>query len=126
MALRILVVDDDPASLSPLSSLLERKGFVVKALSDSTRALEVASEFQPHVVVLDYLMPGMHGGDVAWQLASDPAFRDVRMVMTSAYSIEEIRRRLPPSRIPILPKPVDFNALLAVIQGEGGLTAAGT
>src|SRR5215213_8318703 len=115
MALRILVVDDDPASLRALSGLLERRGFAVKTLSDSAQALAAANEFQPHVVVLDYLMPGLHGGDVAWQLASDPSLRHVRVVITSAYSTEEIRRKLPASRIPILPKPVDSEALLAVI-----------
>ena len=92
MSQRILVVDDDPASLATLSRLLEKHGYNVRNVSDSSVALEAAVEFQPHVVILDFLMPGMHGGDVAWQLASNPLLRDVRVIVSSAYSAEEIRR----------------------------------
>jgi CheY-like chemotaxis protein len=119
MSQRILVVDDDPASLATLSRLLEKHGYNVRNVSDSSVALEAAVEFQPHVVILDFLMPGMHGGDVAWQLASNPLLRDVRVIVSSAYSAEEIRRNLPPAKIPILPKPIDFQALLHLIQEEG-------
>jgi len=91
----------------------------VDQITDSTLALEKAIEFQPHVVILDFLMPGMHGGDVAWQLASNPLLSDIRVIVSSAYSAEEIRRKLPPAKIPILPKPIDFEALLRLIEGEG-------
>ena len=124
MSLRILVIDDDPDSVAALSALLERRGYTVRTLTDSPQALPVAIDFQPHVVILDYLMPGMHGGDVAWQLASDPLLRDIRVVVTSAYSAEEIRRRLPPAEIPILPKPVDFEALLKLIEEERSSTVS--
>src|SRR5678815_265054 len=100
MSLRILVVDDDPDSVFPLSSLLERRGYTVRSLTDPTKALSAAIDFQPQAVILDYLMPQMHGGDVAWQLASDPLLRDVHVVVTSACSADEIKRCLPPSNIP--------------------------
>lgn len=119
MSLRVLLVDDDPDSISTLSRLLERRGFTVHTVTDPAQALSAAAEFRPQVVILDYLMPGMHGGDVAWQISSNPLLRDVRVIITSAYSAEEIRRRLPPSEIPILPKPVDFVALLTLIREEG-------
>jgi hypothetical protein len=61
----------------------------------------------------------MHGGDVAWQLASNPLLRDVRVIVSSAYSAEENPENLPPAKIPILPKPIDFEALLCLIREEG-------
>jgi CheY-like chemotaxis protein len=124
MSLRILVVDDDPASLGSLCRLLKLRGYTVHELTDPTAALDEAVEFQPHVVILDYLMPRMHGGDVAWQLASNPLLRDVRVIVSSAYSAEEIRRNLPPTKIPILPKPIDFDALLQLIWDEGSYRTA--
>src|SRR5215212_10212386 len=112
MSERILIVDDDPETTRSLCVLLERKGYVVREENDSTQALTVAREFQPHAVVLDYLMPRAHGGDVAWQLASDPRLRDVRIIICSGVSPSEIARKLPPAQIPILGKPVDFDALI--------------
>ena len=124
MSLRILVVDDDPSSVSALSEMLKRRGFTVRTETNSSAALADAIEFQPHVVILDYLMPGLHGGDVAWQIASNPLLRDIRVIVTSAYSADEIRPRLPPAKIPILPKPVDFVELLTLIREEGSAPRA--
>jgi len=118
MSQRVLVVDDDPDSVGTLCRLLERKGYTVHQITDPTKALDTAIDFQPEVVILDYLMPGMHGGDVAWQLASHPLLRAVRVIVSSAHSADEIRRKLPPAKIPILPKPIDFDALLRLIEDE--------
>jgi CheY-like chemotaxis protein len=119
MSLRILVVDDDPDASGALSRLLKIRGYSVREVNNSTMALEEAVEFQPHVVILDFLMPEMHGGDVAWQFASNPLLRDVRVIVSSAHSADDIRRQLPPAKIPILPKPIDLQALLHLIHEEG-------
>jgi CheY-like chemotaxis protein len=119
MPLRILVVDDEPGATGALCRLLELRGYTTREVNDSTLALEAAEQFQPHVVILDFLMPAMHGGDVAWQFASNPLLRDVRMIVSSAHSAEDIRRQLPPAKIPILPKPIDLQALLQLIREEG-------
>lgn len=115
-SLRVLVVDDDPDSLESLSRLLLRKGYDVTTVEDSREALQTALEIRPDIVVLDFLMPDLHGGEVAWQLASNEELRDTRVVMTSGHDAEEIRRTLPPTRIPILAKPIDFEALLNLIE----------
>ena len=120
MSLRIMLVDDDPASLGSLSRLLEKRGYSVKPISDSRTARDAALDFQPHVVILDYLMPVLRGGDVAWQIASDPFLRGTRIIILSAYSAGEIQRKLPATPIPILPKPIDFDVLVKLIQAETG------
>jgi CheY-like chemotaxis protein len=117
--IRVMVVDDDPAATGTLCRLLAHKGYAVHEVNDSRLALETALEFQPHVVILDFLMPNLHGGDVAWQLSSNPNLRDARLIVSSAYSPTEIRRNLPPAMIPILGKPVDANELLRLITEEG-------
>ena len=96
--------------------MLEAEGYVVKEENDSAQALTRAREFQPHVVVLDYLMPRVHGGDVAWQLASDAQLRSVRIIVCSGVPVEEIATKLPPARIPILEKPVDTEELLRLLR----------
>src|SRR4051812_7510638 len=102
MPQRILAIDDSRETTQALARLLTAKGYEVRELNDPTRALETAREFQPEVVLLDYLMPKVHGGDVAWQIASDPLLARVRVIVCSARHREEIMHRLPPLRIPIL------------------------
>jgi CheY-like chemotaxis protein len=113
---RVLAIDDDAEATKILRLLLEKKGFQVLEENDSTRALETAREYQPDVVILDFLMPNVHGGDVAWQLASDPGLRGVKVIICSGIPQSEIVSQLPPARIPILAKPVDPEALIALIS----------
>ena len=116
MSIRILTIDDEPETTRGLRRLLERHGYEVREENDSRRALESAGEFQPQVVLLDYLMPTVHGGDVAWQLASDPRLRQVKVIICSGVAEEELQAKLPPAPIPILAKPVDTDALLSLIK----------
>lgn len=118
MILRILVVDDEPTASAALKRLLDTKGYIVREENDATQALAVAKSFQPHVVILDYLMPRAHGGDVAWQLASDSELKNARLVICSGVDPSEFKWRLPPKRIPILEKPVDADALLSLLSAE--------
>jgi CheY-like chemotaxis protein len=116
MAKHILVIDDDSDTTHLLGEILGRAGYTVKEENDSKRALQTAKVFEPDVVILDYLMPEVHGGDVAWQLASDPRLRRAKVIICSGISKAEIAVRLPPTRIPILEKPVDSEALLRLIR----------
>jgi CheY-like chemotaxis protein len=121
---RILIVDDDPETTRALGQLLVKRGYAVLEEHDSMRALAVAREFQPHAVILDYLMPRAHGGDVAWQLASEPLLRNTRIIICSGHPPSEIVRKLPPAPIPIIGKPVDFDVLVELIRASDVSSAA--
>jgi len=118
MRTRVLTVDDDREATSRLQGLLEARGFSVEVENDSTKVLATARKFRPDVVILDYLMPKAHGGDVAWQLASDPILRKARMIMCSGLPTEEFSIKLPPVHIAIVEKPVDTEALVQLIDSE--------
>jgi CheY-like chemotaxis protein len=116
MGYRILAIDDDPQTTHGLKRLLEKLGYEVLEENDSTHALQAARDFHPDIVILDYMMPLMHGGDVAWQFASDPYLRRTRVIVCSGVPKSEIARRLPPAPIPIVEKPLDSNALLVLLK----------
>ena len=116
MCRRILAIDDDPETTGGLKRLLGAHGYEVREENDSTKALASAKEFQPHYVILDYWMPHAHGGDVAWQIASERSLGATKLVMCSGFDPETFRRALPPLRIPIFEKPVDTDALLELIR----------
>ena len=75
---RVLIVDDD-VNLSRLSAMiLENSGlYEVLTEKDSTRALHVARQFRPQLMLLDVDMPEKTGGDVAGEASCDPVLRNV-------------------------------------------------
>lgn len=81
---RILVVDDDVDILELLKYNLEKEGFKVKALEESKRALVVAENFRPDLVILDIMMPEINGFEVCEQLRSIPSFEDTYIFFLTA------------------------------------------
>ncbi|MEK0445120.1 MAG: winged-helix phosphate transcriptional response regulator [Verrucomicrobiota bacterium] len=88
---RILVADDEPDVLALLSLNLQRAGFEVLRAEDGERALRLAREENPALVVLDLMMPGLSGLEVAKQLKQSPATAGIPVVMLTAKS-EEVDR----------------------------------
>lgn len=82
----ILVVDDDPHSLDIVRTYLEAHGYVVATALDGKEALERLEEVRPAIVLLDVMMPGMDGWEVARLIKNHPDFSSVRVVMLTARS----------------------------------------
>jgi two-component system alkaline phosphatase synthesis response regulator PhoP len=80
----ILVVDDDPEIVMMLSTRLGKRGYKVTTAEDGNRALEIAKRDRPDLVLLDIMMPGKSGWEVARALKQDPVTQDVKIVMVSA------------------------------------------
>lgn len=116
MLKRILLVDDDANSTKLLRLLLERAGYCVREENDSASALRHAREFQPDFVLLDYTMPVVDGGDVAWHMAADANLRNTKLIVCSGAPLAEINFHMPPNRIPVLEKPVDIDVLLKLLS----------
>ena len=64
-AKRVLIVDDNRDAADTLAALLQGEGYEVRACYDGREALEQASAFQPHAVILDIRMPRLTGYEVA-------------------------------------------------------------
>jgi two-component system, OmpR family, response regulator len=82
---RILVIDDESAIARSLKLNLEAVGgYEVGTENNPRRALETARHFRPDLVLLDFMMPDMDGGDVATRLRADPLFRDIPIIFLTA------------------------------------------
>jgi CheY-like chemotaxis protein len=79
----VLCVDDEQIGLEVRKILLERAGYRVLTASDGPAGLEVFSSEPVEAVVLDYSMPGMHGGEVAAKMRQ--AKPQVPILLLSAY-----------------------------------------
>lgn len=83
---RILVIDDDPHLLTILSKLLSRNNFDVILAENGTIGLEKAQALRPDLIVLDIIMPGMDGFQVAERLQNDPNCAGIPIMVLTAYA----------------------------------------
>jgi two-component system, OmpR family, response regulator len=67
---RVLVVDDEPNILDVVRMALDFQGFAVKTAATGSAALTAVTEFRPHLIVLDVMLPDMEGFDVAERLSA--------------------------------------------------------
>ena len=86
--LRALVVDDEAPLVKVVSSYLEREGVVVAAAGDGEQAIAIAREFDPDVIVLDLMLPGIDGIEACRRIRG---FSGAYIVMLTA-RVEEIDR----------------------------------
>jgi DNA-binding response OmpR family regulator len=82
---RALVVDDEKALAEVVASYLKRESFEVSVAHDGDRALTLAREFDPDVVILDIGLPGVDGIEVCRRLRS---FSDAYVIMLTARDTE--------------------------------------
>ena len=82
---RALVVDDERPLVQIVSTYLEREGFEVEAAFDGEQALELTRSFEPDVVVLDLMLPGIDGIEVCRRIRG---FSDAYVVMLTAKAEE--------------------------------------
>src|SRR5215475_168987 len=78
---RILIVDDDSNTTHLVKILLERSGryFVIEE-NDATEAYQTARSFKPELILLDVIMPGIDGGEIAEQIQADRALHDTPII----------------------------------------------
>ena len=80
----ILVVDDTPANLQLLESILQEKGYTVRAAISGQMALKAARHQLPDIILLDINMPEMNGYEVCRALKSDPLLAEIPVIFVSA------------------------------------------
>ena len=84
---RILICDDEPA-LRELMRVALVGDYEFEEAETVSEAIEVAERFQPHVVLVDVMMPGGSGLDVVRRLAEDPVLGQAQCVVVSAFAAE--------------------------------------
>ncbi|MCX6996466.1 MAG: response regulator [Kiritimatiellaeota bacterium] len=118
---RILIVDDEPKFTLMVRLNLEKTGsYEVKEVNAAKQAVETAEQFKPDLVLLDVMMPGMDGGDVAARLKSHPVLKDVPVLfVTAAVSQGEAGRQgYNSGGLLFLAKPVTLDALIEAIEAN--------
>jgi PAS domain S-box-containing protein len=102
---RVLIVDDEPATVELLTDLLAAQGFRTMAAHDGREGIEMALAQRPDVIVLDLIMPGESGFDVVRRLRDHPWGRNVPILVFTGKDLSaEDRGRLFDGVQAIVPK----------------------
>ena len=120
---RILVVDDQTQNTRLLKLYLERTNdYVVREVNDAKDALSAAEDFDPDLILLDVMMPGVDGGELATRFQASTELKTVPIVfLTAAVTKAEVNAgggRL--GGFPFLAKPVVLSEVVACLKHHLG------
>lgn len=116
---RILIVDDEPGITQLLRLNLEKTGhYTVRTENEAERVLGAATEFKPDLLMLDVMMPGMSGGELAGKLRNTRAFKTLPIVfLTAAVKQHEVDARDGIiGGFPYIAKPLNVKGVIEIIQ----------
>lgn len=85
---KIMVVDDDPDITELLQYNLAKEGYDVASAENGKEALDIASKFNPDIILMDVMMPVMDGITACRQLREKPEFRETYILFLTARSEE--------------------------------------
>ncbi len=86
---QILFVEDEPNLLNSLSYILESDGFVVKKALSAEEAVIILNNFVPDVVLLDVMLPGISGLELAAKIKKNPTLKHTFIIMQSGIEEED-------------------------------------
>ncbi len=113
----ILVVEDDPIIRQTVEYTLKRAGFTVQSVGDGLLAIPVAQEFRPDLILLDLMLPGMDGYQIAEKLRETD--KETAIIMVTALDTERDKvRGLDAGADDYLTKPFSMEELLARIRAN--------
>jgi two-component system cell cycle response regulator DivK len=85
----ILIVDDDDLNRKLFGALLGARGYRIVQAADGSRAIDLAHQEQPDLVIMDVQMPGISGIEATLALKSDHNTSAIPVIVTTAFLIEE-------------------------------------
>ncbi len=113
--MRVLVVEDEPGMAQVIRWGLEGANYVVDVASDGAQGLKMALESPYAIIILDLMLPRMNGWQVCEELRSRRMHVPILM-LTARGAVDDRIRGLDAGADDYLPKPFDFNELLARLR----------
>jgi signal transduction histidine kinase len=113
---KILAVDDDAVDIKIVEKLLGRE-YELRTAPTGEQALEIATDFQPDIILLDNMLPGIDGGEVCQQIRADSRLRHTKIIILSGKTmVSERVEAYEAGADDYVTKPFDEEELLAKIR----------
>lgn len=116
MAKTILIADDELNQIATLEAFLTQRGYKIITASNGEQAFAKTLQLMPQLVILDIMMPGMDGTEVAMILKHDVRTKHIPIFFVTAMITAEDQPKMVGSPNLIFAKPVKLHELLEAIQ----------
>ena len=115
MVKRILVLDDNQDILAIVHETLTYENFEVKSTGESINVMPLLDSFEPDLVILDYRVAGLNGGELCHQLKINPRTSNLPVIMITGYArvLESLGSY---GADHLLTKPFNLDELIAVVN----------
>src|SRR6266550_2732574 len=130
MPSRILIIDDAPANIQTLSSILKERGYSINIATNGRQGLEVLERIRPDLILLDIMMPEMDGFETCQRIKASTTWREIPIVfLTAKTDTADIVRAFELGAVDYVAKPIiadrfdDVSVLFADIVGFTPLSA---
>lgn len=112
---KILIVDDNEDLLELLKETFTAEGYETECITNANNICDAAHEAAPHLVILDYILFGINGGELCHQLKTDERTKHLPVIIISAYPrvLESLGNY---GADVIVSKPFDLNELISVVN----------
>lgn len=116
---KVLIIDDDPSTVSLLEVFLKSKGYEVITAHNGELGMKKAKEQEPSLIFLDIVMPGLTGGETAMELKKLHGIQNIPVVfMSAAYSHDDKRNYIEVDGINyrLIAKPLKLDLILDIVK----------
>jgi class 3 adenylate cyclase len=117
MPSRILVIEDEPANIQTLSTLLKERGYQINIATNGRQGLEVLDRIRPDLILLDIMMPEMDGFETCRRIKASTAWREMPIIfLTAKTDTADIVRGFELGAVDYVAKPFNAHELLARVN----------
>ena len=113
----ILIVDDQPNNLQLLLQYLTNANYKILMAQSGTDAIEIAEVYDPNLILLDVMMPGINGFDTCFRLKNQDSTKDIPIIFMTALSATENQvQGFELGAVDYITKPIEREVLLARVK----------
>ncbi len=117
MPSRILVIEDEPANIQTLSTILKERGYNINIATNGRQGLEVLERIRPDLILLDIMMPEMDGFETCRRIKASTAWREIPIIfLTAKADTADIVRGFELGAVDYVAKPFNAHELLARVN----------
>lgn len=117
MPSRILIIDDAPANIQTLSTILKERGYNINIATNGRQGLEVLERIRPDLILLDIMMPEIDGFETCRRIKASTAWREIPIIfLTAKTDTADIVRAFELGAVDYVAKPFNAHELLARVN----------
>ena len=117
MPSRILIIEDAPANIQTLSTILKERGYQINIATNGRQGLEVLERIRPDLILLDIMMPEMDGFETCRRIKASTAWREIPIIfLTAKTDTADIVRGFELGAVDYVAKPFNAHELLARVN----------